>query len=112
MHDPNFSLMVISRNLSLTHEDAFKQLNAIALGCDKAGVKFYTVTVNDGKVDEFRHRNQTAYPFYHADETPLKTIVRSNPGLVLFKNGVVVNKWHYRHLPSFEELNTTYFSKK
>ncbi len=112
MQDPNYSLMVVSRNLSLTHEDAFKQLNAIALGCDKAGVKFYTVTVNDGKVDEFRHRNQTAYPFYHADETPLKTIVRSNPGLVLFKNGVVVNKWHYRHLPSFEELNTTYFSKK
>jgi uncharacterized membrane protein YphA (DoxX/SURF4 family) len=112
LHDPNYSLMVVSYNLSKTHEDAFKQLNELALGAEKAGVKFYAVTLNDGHVDEFRHRNQTAYPFYSADETPLKTMIRSNPGLILFKNGVVINKWHYRHLPTVEELNKTYFSKK
>jgi hypothetical protein len=112
LHNPNYSLMVVSYNLHKTNEQAFKKLNAIAAGCDDAGIKFYAVTANDGHVDEFRHRNQTAYPFYNADETPLKTIIRSNPGLVLFKNGVVINKWHYRHLPTFEELNTEYFSKK
>ena len=112
LHDANYSMMVVSPNLSKTHEAAFKELNAIAQGCDKLGVKFYAVAVNDGKVDDFRHRNETAYPFYHADETPLKTIVRSNPGLLLFKNGVVINKWHYRHLPKFEELEKKYFSKK
>lgn len=112
LQNPDYSLMVVSPSLKKTHEDAFKQLNQIAAGCDKLGLKFYAVTVNDGHVDEFRHRNQTAYPFYHADETPLKTIIRSNPGLLLFKNGVVINKWHYRHLPTFEELNATYFSKK
>lgn len=112
LQDPNYSLMVVSYKLSITHEDAFKELNAIAAECDKAGVKFYAVTANDGHVEEFRHKNQTAYPFYHADETPLKTIIRSNPGLVLFKNGIVINKWHYRHLPTFDELNKEYFSKK
>ena len=112
LRNPGYSLMVVSYNLGKTHEPAFKDLNAIAAECDKIGVKFYSVTVNDGHVDEFRHKNQTAYPFYHADETPLKTIIRSNPGLVLFKNGVVINKWHYRHLPFFEELNKIYFSKK
>lgn len=111
LHNPAYSLMVVSYNLSKTHESAFKELNAIAAAAEKAGVDFYTVTVNDGHVDEFRHRNQTAYPFYHADETPLKTIIRSNPGLVLLKNGVVVNKWHYRHLPAAEELNAAYFKK-
>ncbi len=111
LHDPNYSLMVVSYNLNKTHEAAFKELNEIAAGAEKAGVKFYAVTLNDGHVDEFRHKNQTAYPFYSADETPLKTIIRSNPGLVLFKNGVVVNKWHYRHLPKVEELNKTYFAK-
>ena len=112
LQNPDYSLMVVSPNLKKTHEGAFKQLNQIAAGCDKLGLKFYAVTVNDGHVDEFRHRNETAYPFYHADETPLKTIIRSNPGLLLFKNGVVINKWHYRHLPTFEELNTNYFSKR
>jgi len=104
LHDPNYSFMVVSHNLNKTHEDAFKQLNEIASAAEKAGVKFYAVTLNDGHVDEFRHKNQTAYPFYSADETPLKTIIRSNPGLVLFKNGVVINKWHYKHLPKAEEL--------
>jgi len=109
---PGYSLMVVSYNLSKTHEEAFKELNAIAAGCDKIGVKFYVVTANDGHVDEFRHKNGTAYPFHNADETPLKTIIRSNPGLVLFKNCTVVNKWHFKHLPTFEELNSEYFSKK
>lgn len=112
LHDPAYTLMVVSYNLNKTHTEAFEQLNAIAAGCDKAGIKFYAVTVNDGHVDEFRHAHQTAYPFYHADETPLKTMIRSNPGLILFKNGVVINKWHYRHLPTFESLNSNYFSRK
>jgi hypothetical protein len=112
LHDPNFSLMVVSYNLRKSNEAAFQKLNLLAAQCEEAGVKFYAVTSNDGHVDEFRHRNQTAYPFYNADETPLKTIIRSNPGLVLFKNGVVINKWHHFHFPSFEELNTQYFNKK
>ena len=112
LSDPNYSCMVVVYNLDKTHADAFKQLNEIAAGFDKLGLKFYVVTVNNGKVEEFRHKYQTAYPFYNADETPLKTIIRSNPGLVMFKHGVVINKWHYRHLPTFEELNRTYFSKK
>lgn len=109
--DDNFSLMVVAHNLKETHTDAFKSLNEIAKGCEKVGVKFYAVVLNDGHVDEFRHEYQTPYPFYSADETALKTILRSNPGLVLLKHGVVVNKWHYRHLPTFEQLNKEYFKK-
>jgi len=108
---PGYSLMVVSFDLNLTHEAAFKQLNEIASGCDKAGVKFFAAVSNDGHVDEFRHKNQTPYPYYYADATPLKTIIRSNPGLLLLKHGVVINKWHYRHLPTFERLNAEYFSK-
>lgn len=109
--DKNYSLMVVARDLHATDVIAFKQLNAIATECDKMKIHFYAVTVNDGHVEEFRHANQTAYPFYHADATPLKTIIRSNPGLVLFRNGVVIAKWHYKHLPTFDELNKNYFSK-
>ncbi|MCW5908995.1 MAG: DoxX family membrane protein [Chitinophagales bacterium] len=111
LSDENYSMMVVSYNLKKSNKSAFKQLNEIAKACEKAGVNFYAVTTNDGKVEAFRHEHQTAYPFYHADETPLKTIIRSNPGLVLFKKGVVVNKWHYRHLPSAVELNNAYFKK-
>lgn len=110
LHDPNYTLAVVAYKLGNTHECCFtKHLNPLALACDKAGIKFYALSSDDAEA--FRHKNQTAYPFYMADETPLKTIMRSNPGLVLLKNGVVVNKWHHKHFPTFEELNKTYFKK-
>ncbi len=39
-----------------------------------------------------------------ADDILLKTIVRSNPGIVLFKDGKIVDKWHINKLPSFESI--------
>ncbi|HET8860160.1 BT_3928 family protein [Marivirga sp.] len=43
--------------------------------------------------------------FYYADATVLKTIIRSNPGLVLVENGTVKGKWHYNDVP--EPYNIT-----
>lgn len=111
LQNPEYTLMVVSWKLGIANEAAFKKLNELNTAAEKAGAKFFAITANDGHVDEFRHRNQTAFPFYTADETPLKTMIRSNPGLILLKNGVVVNKWHYRHFPTSQELQQNYFSK-
>jgi hypothetical protein len=110
LHDPAYTLMIVSPKLSESCDCCFKEhLNPLAAACDKAGIKIYAVSSENG--EEFRHKNQTAYPFYTADETPLKTMMRSNPGLMLLKNGVVVNKWHRKHLPTYEQLNAQYFKK-
>ena len=44
------------------------------------------------------------YPFYITDGTTLKTVIRSNPGLLLLRHGVVINKWSHNGLPTAEEL--------
>jgi len=49
--------------------------------------------------ENFRHEHQLAIPYYFADATVLKTIIRANPGLVLVQNGVVVGKWHHNDVP-------------
>jgi hypothetical protein len=43
------------------------------------------------------------FTFQFTDVTTLKTIVRSNPGLVLLKEGVILGKWHYNDIPQFNE---------
>ncbi|MEM6878036.1 MAG: hypothetical protein AAF544_05735, partial [Bacteroidota bacterium] len=42
--------------------------------------------------------------FLRGDDIMLKTIVRSNPGLVLLQKGKILGKYHYRQLPSFPDL--------
>ena len=44
------------------------------------------------------------YPFLVGDDILLKTIIRSNPGVVLLKQGVIVNKWHHSKLPAFDDI--------
>ena len=46
------------------------------------------------------------YPFLMADDVLLKTIIRSNPGLVLLKKGTILMKWHYNDIPQEEDLKT------
>jgi hypothetical protein len=46
--------------------------------------------------------------YLNSDDTTLKTILRSNPGVVLFKDGVIVKKWHYKQLPSYEQIKSKY----
>lgn len=105
LNDPNYSFMIVAYKLGSTNEKAFTKLNEIASKAQSKNFNVYCVTSGDVNIEEFRQKTSANYPFYTADETPLKTIIRSNPGLVLLKEGVVINMWHHRHLPTFEELN-------
>ncbi len=55
--------------------------------------------------EAFRHEVQLAAPYYYGDATVLKTIVRSNPGIVLLKDGTVLGKWHHNDTPDISKIN-------
>ena len=54
--------------------------------------------------EAFRHKHQLAAPYYFADATVLKTMVRSNPGILLLKDGTVIAKWHFNDTPLADEI--------
>lgn len=83
-----------------------EKINPFAEAAEKAGMKVYAVTSpNDpATVDDFRHFAQTAYPFYQGDDRLLKTIIRSNPGIVVWHNGTVKAMYHWKKVPSFDSV--------
>ena len=87
-----------------------KTINPVLDAAQNAGMKVNAITAyaDPGLIDDFRHETQSAYPFHTADDILLKTIVRSNPGIVLLKNGEIIQKWHYKKLPSFDEIKAEY----
>lgn len=54
--------------------------------------------------EPFRHTYQFAVPYYYADATVLKTIVRSNPGITLWVDGTVRGMWHHNDTPEANEV--------
>ncbi len=52
----------------------------------------------------FKQAAGVSFDIYEADDILLKTIVRSNPGILLLKEGVIIKKWHYNQLPNFQEI--------
>jgi uncharacterized membrane protein YphA (DoxX/SURF4 family) len=94
---------------SLDYEAIWKnKINPMAEAAEKAGWKVYgVVTYGDAESSEdFRHDVQAAYPFYRGDDKLLKTITRSNPGVVIWKDGQVVDMYHHRKIPTFEVLKS------
>ncbi|MEM6643287.1 MAG: BT_3928 family protein [Bacteroidota bacterium] len=61
--------------------------------------------------EAFRHQHQLGAPYYFADATVLKTMIRSNPGVILLENGTVVAKWHFKDTPLADEVGNLLASK-
>jgi uncharacterized membrane protein YphA (DoxX/SURF4 family) len=94
---------------SLEYEAIWKnKINPMAEAAEKAGWKVYAiVTYADADAaEDFRHDVQAAYPFYRGDDKLLKTITRSNPGVVIWKDGKVVDMYHHRKMPTFDVLSS------
>lgn len=61
---------------------------------------------NAQQVEAFRHAHQLAVPYFYADATVLKTMIRSNPGLTLWVDGTVKGMWHHNDTPAAAEVMT------
>ena len=104
INDPNYNFLLIAYDITKTNKEVQKEVNDLANACSKKGIPFLGLTSSTYEaVEEFRHDVQAIYDYHITDETTLKTIIRSNPGLMLLKEGVIINKWHYNDFPSFDE---------
>ncbi|MDN5212592.1 DoxX family protein [Fulvivirgaceae bacterium BMA12] len=98
-------LVIISYDVRKSDVKSFQDINQLIAGLKNGVVEPVAFTASDGETFEnFRHEVQLAIPYYFGDATVLKTIIRSNPGIILLDNGVVKGKWHYNDVPDAADI--------
>ena len=105
LQDPSWKFFLVAYDIDHTSRKRWKKINALQEMSEAAGFLWYGLSSSgESKVEEFRHEVQIPIEFYTADATELKTIIRSNPGLVLMKGCVVKGQWHWRDVPGWERV--------
>ena len=111
LKDQDYSMLLISYNLQDADDDALKMANDLAALCTNNNCSFYCLTAsNKNEVEEKTSSLNLNFDFYATDEITLKTIIRSNPGLVLLKEGTIIGKWHYRDYPVLMNAGSDYLA--
>ena len=101
-----YTFLLVAPVLERADDSNFGEIDAIYEYAKENGYGFYGLTASTDKaVKHWRDITGAEYPFYTTDGTTLKTIIRSNPGLVLLYKGTIINKWSHNDLPKQAELN-------
>jgi len=113
LSNPFYNLIIVAYNLDQTNDDAIGRLNALAINLTQNyNIRTVLLTSNSPEQAEaYSNKHHLAMEIFYADGVPLKTMVRANPGILLMKNGVIINKWHYHSIPKYDNLVKKYFQQ-
>ncbi len=105
IRNPDYQLIVNSYDLTKANREAFGKLNDFCAKAYNDNVPAAVlVSAQPSDIKKFVDENKLRLDFYTTDDIALKTIVRSNPGLLLMKNGVIIKKWHYNDIPDYADF--------
>lgn len=105
IENPEFQFILISSDVSLTNQKGMDRGVKLWNECKNRQIDFILLSASlPDEIDQFRKVSGFDGDAYSADDTELKTMIRSNPGLILMKNGTILAKWHYNDFPSWDEL--------
>ena len=107
----DYYFLLVAYNIETTDLDCQNKVNDFADFCLDNGFKFICLTSSTNEqIEDFRQITNAQYEFGNTDEITLKTIIRSNPGLVLLKKGVIINKWHFNDIPEINQLSNKFIA--
>ncbi len=110
--NPDYQFILVAYDLRETDKEGFRKILPLYKKAIMDGYSFICLTSSPPtEIKKFRISNGTAFDYYTADDVVLKTMVRSNPGLILLKDGVVLAKWSFRDFQSYDEVRQQYIIK-
>lgn len=104
--DTGYTFLLVSPHVEDASESDMDLIDDVFDYCTNWGYNIVGVTSSGSDaIKRWTENTGSELKFMFSDEIPLQTMVRSNPGLVLIKGGVLVNKWSHACIPSDEELS-------
>ena len=104
LNDTSYVVLLISPYLEQADDARLDLINELYEYTNEHGYAFYCLTASTKKhIERWHDITGAEYPFCQTDGTTLKTIIRSNPGVVLLKDGVIIRKWSHNDLPVISE---------
>lgn len=100
-------LLLVFHDLTKCNEKSIKELRELVAQWTALDKPVWALTASSAsEAEEFRHKHQISeFDFNYGDNTQLKSIIRSNPGVVLITDSTVVKKqWPSTRLPTFKKL--------
>ena len=105
LDDPGFTFLLVMHRTEEAEEGFIDLINELYDYSVEHGYGFYALSSSSAEaIEQWRDRTGAEYPFCIMDDITLKTMVRSNPGLMLIKDGVVLNKWADSQMPNEFDL--------
>jgi uncharacterized membrane protein YphA (DoxX/SURF4 family) len=96
-------IIIVAYNLSKSEAEGFYAVKEITNKAISQGYDVIGLTASTPKdIAQVQQQYDLDFDFYTTDETALKTILRSNPGIVKLKKGTIVKKLHWNDA---EKLN-------
>lgn len=105
------TFLVISHDLNIAQTKNQEKINKLGEYARHYHHQFYCLTASPvSLIEEFSAKHNAHYEFLNVDEITLKTMVRSNPGLVVMNNGTIIGKWHNNDIPEVSDLGDNAFA--
>lgn len=96
-------MLVIASSLEKSEYMGFPEIKELALQAKNKGYKVYGVTASFSEIIELtKKKYNLPFEFLFCDETTLKTMIRANPGIMILKEGTIVDKQSWRDIDAIE----------
>jgi uncharacterized membrane protein YphA (DoxX/SURF4 family) len=110
---PDYQFLLVMYYIEDANLKNMENIKQFAIKSFENNIDFIAITGSTPKtVAEFKETQDIQFEVFYSDEITLKTIIRSNPGLVLIKDGTILDKWSHRDIPKFEDIDFEKLSQK
>ena len=108
LNDPSYVFLMVSPYLEQADDSRLDLINELYEYANEHSYGFYCLTSSTHEnIERWREITGAEYPFCLTDGITLKTVIRSNPGLLLLKDGTIIRKWSHNDLPDIEEADSS-----